>query len=111
MPAYLALAPAEFDRELQLPVASEKESRLDARVLLWPVGAEDSQHPHCDGWAVFIAARGTLGASDTVDGERQPERPLALHAAELLKPADGVEHHIHNRGAQVGLTVHIFGDV
>lgn len=46
--------------------------KLDARVVPWPIGAKDAQHPHAKGWA-------------------------------------GVRHHIHNRGDQVGLSVHVFG--
>lgn len=109
LPAYLALAPAEFDRELQLPIASADAARLDTRVLLWPIGAEDAQHPHRDGWAAFVVEDGVLAASDARRGVTEPERRLDLHAPEVLMPEEGVSHHIHNRGDIVGLTVHIFG--
>jgi hypothetical protein len=109
VPAYLALAPEQFDREIQLPIASADVAKLDTRVLLWPVGAADGQHPHCDGWAAVMAVNGVLAASEQRDGARQPERELGLCAPELIVPEDGVSHHIHNRGDEIGLTIHIFG--
>jgi hypothetical protein len=92
-----------------LPIASATAACLDTRVLLWPVSAEDAEHPHCDGWAVFIVEQGVLGASDTRRGARQPERRLELHRAEIVVPEQDVSHHIHNRGNIPGLTIHIFG--
>ena len=109
MPAYLALAPKEFAREIQLPIASADVAKLDTRVLLWPIGAADRQHPHCDGWAAVMAVNGVLAASEERDGERLPEREMELRAPALLVPEDGVSHHLHNRGETVGLTVHVFG--
>ena len=49
LPVYLSLAPTEFAREIQLPIANDDATKLDTRVLLWPIGAADRQHPHCDG--------------------------------------------------------------
>jgi hypothetical protein len=109
LPAYLALAPERFDCEIQLPVASAGVAGLDTRVLLWPVGAQDRQHPHRDGWAAFMVVRGALAESQQRHGERLPERALRLHLPQALFPADGVSHHIHNRGDEIGLTIHIFG--
>jgi hypothetical protein len=109
VPKYLALAPADFDRELQLPIASSDAGSLDTRVLLWRVGAEDRDHPHRDGWAVFAVVRGRLMVSEAVDGERQPARAPDRSRPELLVPRDGVSHHVHNRGDDVGMSVHIFG--
>lgn len=109
MPAYLALAPVVFEREIQLPVASSEVAQLDTRVLLWPVGAADGQHPHRDGWATVMAAQGDLVVSEEQAGVRAPERHMALHTPELILPVEGISHHIHNRGQQVGLSVHIFG--
>jgi hypothetical protein len=109
VPKYLAVAPKVFERELQVPVASADPAKLDARVLLWPIGAKDAQHPHAEGWAVFAAVRGTLAVHERHDGERQPERVVALREPEVLTPRDGITHHLHNRGNEVALTVHVFG--
>lgn len=109
VPAYLTVAPAVFERELQIPVASTDVAKLDTRVLLWPVGAKDAQHPHAEGWAVFAAVRGELAVHERRNGERQRERVAALHQPEVLMAGDGVTHHIHNRGDEIGLSVHIFG--
>lgn len=109
LPAYLALAPQRFEREIQLPVACSDVARLDTRVLLWPVGAKDGQHPHCDGWAVFVAVQGSLTTDEERGGARQPERALALCRPELLFPEQDVSHHIHNVGDEIGLTIHVFG--
>jgi hypothetical protein len=109
VPAYLAVAPKVFQRELQIPVASADARQLDARVLLWPIGAKDAQHPHAQGWAVFAAVRGRLAVHEQRNGERQPERAVALCQPEVLAPRDGVTHHIHNRGDEVALSVHVFG--
>jgi hypothetical protein len=109
LPAYLALAPKRFDREIQLPIACATPARLDTRVLLWPVGAKDGQHPHCDGWAAFMAVQGDLTADEVRHGKRQPARAIALRAPELLFPEQDVSHHIHNVGDEIGLTIHVFG--
>ena len=109
VPQYLAVAPKAFDRELQIPVASAKSAKLDARVLLWPIGAKDAQHPHAEGWAVFAAVRGTLAVHERHNGERQAERTVPLREPEVLAATDGITHHLHNRGDEVGLSVHIFG--
>jgi hypothetical protein len=109
VPAYLALAPEQFEREIQLPIACAAVARLDTRVLLWPVGAKDGQHPHCDGWAAFMAVRGELVESEEREGVRQPEQRAALAAPKVLVPEDDVSHHIHNVGHEVGLTIHVFG--
>lgn len=109
LPIYLAAAPEEFDRELQVPVASSPAARLDTRVLLWPVGAEDKEHPHADGWAVFASVRGNLTVSEQREGQRRPERSARAGTPEVLHPEDGVIHHVHNRGDEVGLSVHVFG--
>jgi hypothetical protein len=108
-PLYMALAPETFEREIQLPIASAVPARLDTRVLLWPVGAKDGQHPHCDGWAVFAAVQGELVESEERDGQRQPAKAVALCEPALLMPEDSVSHHIHNVGHAVGLTIHVFG--
>ena len=109
VPAYLAVAPEVFERELQVPVASADVAKLDTRVLLWPMGAKDAQHPHSEGWAVFAAVRGELAVHERRHDERQPERAVALCDPEVLTKGDGITHHIHNRGDEVGLSVHIFG--
>lgn len=109
VPIYLAVAPKRFERELQLPVARSAAGDLDTRVLLWPVGSKDGEHPHADGWAVFAAVRGDLVISEQRDGDRQPERSARRGLPEVLQPEDGVTHHVHNRGGDVGLSVHVFG--
>jgi len=109
VPNYLAAAPRVFERELQIPVASAETAKLDARVLLWPIGAKDAQHPHAEGWAVFAAVRGALAVHERENGERRPERVVALRRPEVLTPRDGITHHLHNRGDEVALSVHIFG--
>ena len=109
VPAYIAVAPEVFERELQVPIASADEAGLDTRVLLWPVGAKDGQHPHADGWAVFAVARGTLAVHERRGDERQPEREVSVGEPEVLTPRDGVTHHLHNRGDEVALSVHVFG--
>ena len=109
VPVYLAFAPKVFERELQIPVASAEPAKLDARVLLWPIGARDAQHPHADGWAVFAAARGKLAVHERRNGERQPERAVPLCQPEVLTAAEGITHHIHNRGDDVAVSVHLFG--
>jgi hypothetical protein len=109
VPAYIAVAPESFERELQVPIASADAAGLDTRVLLWPVGAKDGQHPHADGWAVFAVARGTLAVHERRSGERQAEREVVAGEPEVLTPRDGVTHHLHNRGNEVAVSVHIFG--
>jgi hypothetical protein len=109
VPVYLAVAPEIFDRELQIPVASADSADLDARVLLWPIGAKDAQHPHADGWAVFAAVRGRLAVHERHNGEPQPERAVPLCDPEMLTAIDGITHHLHNRGNEVALSVHVFG--
>jgi hypothetical protein len=109
VPEYLAVAPKVFERELQVPVASADTAKLDARVLIWPVGAKDAQHPHADGWAVFAAVRGKLAIHERQNGERQAERAVRLGEPEVLHAADGITHHVHNCGDDVGLSVHVFG--
>ena len=109
VPVYLAVAPKIFDREFQIPVASAEAANLDARVLLWPIGARDAQHPHTDGWAVFAAVRGGLAVHERHHGEPQPERAIVVGEPEALTAGDGITHHIHNRGDEVALSVHVFG--
>jgi hypothetical protein len=109
LPRYLSLAPERFEREIQLPVACDDTARLDTRVLLWPVGARDGQHPHCDGWAAFMAVRGDLTTDEVRAGATMPDRALVVGRPELLFPEQDVSHHIHNVGDDVGLTIHVFG--
>jgi hypothetical protein len=78
-------------------------------VLLWPIGAKDAQHPHANGWAVFAAVRGMLAVHERHNGQRQPERAIVVCKPEVLTAGDGITHHIHNRGDEVALSVHVFG--
>jgi hypothetical protein len=109
VPEYLSVAPEVFDREVQVPVASAPPAKLDARVLLWPIGAKDGQHSHADGWAVFAAVRGTLAMHERRHGEAQPERIATLGETEMVTGVDGITHHLHNRGDDIAVSVHIFG--
>jgi len=108
-PRYLSLAPERFEQELQLPIASDQPSGLDTRVLLWPVGSRDREHPHCDGWAAFATVRGDLTITEQRGGVESPERPIERCHAQLIGAAEDVSHHIHNRGSEVGMTIHLFG--
>jgi hypothetical protein len=110
VPVYLALAPERFEREIQIPIASADVAKLDTRALLWPIGAQDGQHPHFEGWATFVVIRGRLAVSETRDEARVPERIIETGAPEVIDPADCVAHHIHNRGDEIGMTVHIFNE-
>jgi len=109
MPVYLALAPKTFEQEIQIPVASAEAAALDTRVLLWPVTARDGHHPHTGGWAAVMVERGSLSETETRPGVAPVERTLQLHKPDLIYPEEGVSHHIHNRGEEVGLSIHVFG--
>jgi hypothetical protein len=108
-PSYLTHAPARFEREIQLPVASAESGSIDTRVLLWPIGACDAQHPHDVGWAAFAVSRGTLSLCEERDGHQLPGRLLLRGVPELIQPAEALSHQVHNHGKLVGLTVHLFG--
>jgi hypothetical protein len=43
------------------------------------------------------------------NGEPQPERAVPLCDPEMLTVIDGITHHLHNRGDEVALSVHVFG--
>ena len=104
---YLAPAPRAGERELEIPVADA--GRIRTRVIVWPVGAKDVRHPHTDGWAAFSVVRGDLTVTEERRGARRPERRVPARLAQVLRAEDGVAHHIHNRGGEVGLTIHVFG--
>ena len=106
VPHYIKLAPDRFEREIQIPIAHADGGAIDTRVLVWPVGATDREHPHRHGWAIVAPVLGALTVSETRDGVRRPERAATR---QRIVPEDGVTHHIHNRGATIGLSVHIFG--
>jgi len=107
VPHYLAPAPRARERELEIPVA--EAGRIRTRVIVWPVGAKDVRHPHTDGWAAFSVVRGDLTVTEERRGARRPERRVPTRLAQVLRPEDGVAHHMHNRGGEVGLTIHVFG--
>ena len=106
VPRYLALAPERFAREIQIPIAEEGD--IATRVLVWPVGSRDGQHPHSDGWTVFVPVAGALvtleqaGADETV-ADLVPRRPVVLRAAEHVR------HLVRNIGDGCALSVHISG--
>ena len=109
VPRYLALAQERGTRELQVPIATEAD--IETRVIVWPVGARDTPHPHTDGWTVFVPVRGELVSIDDAE-ERQP-RILALASRRpvILRPEDGVHHLVRNAGDSPALSVHVSGSL
>ena len=106
-PRYLALAPGRAARECQIPI--ERAGDVAARVVVWPVGARDAEHPHTDGWAVFVPVRGELVTVERGAGEPLRVAPLAPRRPVILRPEQGVRHLVRNAGLLPALTVHLFG--
>ena len=109
VPAYLALAPRENAREVQIPIA--REGDIETRVIVWPVGARDFDHPHTNGWTTFVPVRGTLATVAKAAGEPRTASELAVRQPVVLRPEDGVRHLVRNIGPEPGLSVHISGSV
>lgn len=106
VPRYLALAPAHAPREVQIPI--EEADGVAARVIVWPVGARDVDHPHTDGWTVFVPVRGELATVERTDDGRHvaaltPRRPV------VLRPEEGIRHLVRNAGPAPALSVHVSG--
>ena len=107
LPRYLRLAPERAEREIQIPIA-EREG-IETRVLVWPIGAGDSRHPHSDGWTVFAPVTGQLVAVDEVPSDGTTVGPVRPRKAAVLRPEDAVRHRLRNPEQTVAVTVHISG--
>ncbi|TMB61923.1 MAG: hypothetical protein E6J49_07795 [Chloroflexi bacterium] len=108
VPHYLALAPAQAEREVQVPIA--KDADIETRVILWPVGSRDFSHPHTDGWTVFVPVRGTLTEIASSDGDTPSAVELPARKPQVLRPQDSVRHRVQNRSEEVALSVHVSGE-
>jgi hypothetical protein len=107
VPRYLALAPEQAEREVQVPIAVIRD--IETRVLLWPVGSRDFTHPHVDGWTVFVPVRGELTEIAASDGEDPSATALPDRKPQILRPEDRVRHRVQNRSGEVALSVHVSG--
>lgn len=107
VPRYLALAPERARREVQIPI--DESADVAARVIVWPVGAGDAEHPHTDGWTVFVPVRGELASVARSAGEPITVERLATRVPLVLRPEDGVRHLMRNAGPAPALSVHLFG--
>jgi hypothetical protein len=107
VPRYLALAPEEAEREVQVPIAVVAD--IETRVLLWPVGSRDFTHPHVDGWTVFVPVVGELTTTASVAGEDPAAETLTPRKPYLLRAADRIRHRVQNRSKGAALSVHVSG--
>ncbi|HEU5287673.1 MAG TPA: hypothetical protein VFV20_04665 [Candidatus Limnocylindria bacterium] len=108
VPRYLALAPERAPREVQIPI--DKSGDVAARVIVWPIGSRDTDHPHTDGWTVFVPVRGELATIErTDDGSRvaalAPRQPI------VLRPEEGIRHLVRNAGSSPALSIHVSGRI
>jgi len=106
LPRYLALAPARAAREIQIPIA--QRGGIETRVLVWPVGAADGQHPHASGWTVFVPVAGQLIAVDET-GDGTTAGPLRPRTPAVLRPEHGLRHRLRNREPRPAVTIHVSG--
>lgn len=107
VPRYLALAPERAPREVQIPI--DESADVAARVIVWPVGARDAEHPHTDGWTVFVPVRGELASVARSADEPTTVERLVTRVPLVLRPEDGVRHLVRNAGPAPALSVHLFG--
>lgn len=107
LPRYMALAPSRGDREVQIPVAAR--DGIETRVLVWPAGAGDADHPHTSGWTVFVPVTGQLVAVDEAPGDGRSAGPLRARTAAVLRPEDGLRHRLRNNEHDVAVTIHVSG--
>ena len=94
-------------REVQIPIA--RAGDIETRVLVWPVGARDFEHPHTDGWTVFVPARGDLSTSERTASEPRTASRLVERAPVMLRPEDGIRHLVRNTGSVTALSIHVSG--
>ena len=106
LPRYLALAPERSPREVQIPIGCAGE--IQTRVIVWPVGSRDGQHPHADGWTVFVPVCGKL-VTLTADGAGETVADLLLRDPVVLRPEDAVTHLVRNIGDSPAVSIHISG--
>jgi hypothetical protein len=109
VPRYLALAPAHAPREVQIPI--EEADDVAARVIVWPVGARDVDHPHTEGWTVFVPVRGELATVERSDGDGLRVAALQPRQPVVLRPEDGIRHVVRNAGPAPALSVHVSGRI
>ncbi|HEY8785204.1 MAG TPA: hypothetical protein VIN63_01870 [Candidatus Limnocylindria bacterium] len=60
-------------------------------------------------WARSSTSSPSMRGAELDNGEPQPERAVPLCDPEMLTVIDGITHHLHNRGDEVALSVHVFG--
>lgn len=107
VPRYLALAPERAPREVQIPI--DEVGDVAARVIVWPVGARDADHPHTDGWTVFVPVRGELATVERADGTGARVAALPSRQPVVLRPEERVRHLVRNAGSSPALSVHVSG--
>ena len=107
LPRYLALAPGRHAREVQIPIAREND--IETRVIVWPVGSRDFEHPHDDGWTVFVPARGALATVEKADGEPRMASRLPPREPVILRPEEPIRHLVRNAGEEPALSIHVSG--
>lgn len=107
LPRYLALAPTRAEREVQLPIATYGD--VETRVLVWPEGSGDREHPHASGWTTFILVTGQLVAVDAAPGDGTIAGPLRPRTAVVLQPQDRLRHRLRNAESDVAVSIHISG--
>jgi hypothetical protein len=105
LPRYLALAPAEARRETQIPITTEDD--IEVRVIVWPVGARDTKHPHEDGWTVFVPVRGELVAITETPGTPTTITELATRTPVILRPEANVRHLLRNSAQVSAVSIHV----
>jgi hypothetical protein len=107
LPKYLALAPERGQREIQIPIATH--GAIETRVLVWPIGAGDSAHPHVDGWTVFVPVAGDLVTVEQSPTDGTNATRLAPREPVVLRPEDRIRHRVRNAAPEPAVTIHISG--
>ena len=106
LPRYLGLAPEQFEREIQIPIAIEGD--VETRVIVWPIGARDGKHPHTDGWTVFVPVTGALVTLEQT-GNEESVADLVPRVPVVLRPEADLRHLVRNIGNGLALSVHVSG--
>ena len=107
VPHYLALAPEQAEREVQVPIAHERD--IETRVILWPIGSRDFTHPHADGWTVFVPVLGQLTEIASTDDDDPSATILPARRPQVLRRENRVRHRVQNRTNRIALSVHVAG--